>query len=417
MELADDLHSHLALPTAGQLAWQNLEIGMFVHFAPNTWQNEQGDRLTTPLSAINPEKLDVAQWVDVAESMKAGYIIFVAKHVGGFCMWPTATTGYNIANTPWRGGGGDVCGELAGECRRRNMKLGFYISPRDDHFGVAEGGKSRSGNSAHQDLYNTIYTQQLTELATGYGELIEFWFDGSADGELVRPIIDKHQPGIQVFQTSAATIRWIGNEDGLAPYPTWNTVGRNDYEYSPKLKSGPQLGDGRWLPAECDVPIRADWFWSESNEPTLKSLDALMGIYMKSVGHGTNLLLNHTPDKTGLIPIPDARRAAEFGIELGNRFGNPAAKASGTGFVMEAKFSSPTTVRYAVTMEDIAMGERVTGYRIELLSGDVWQTVAEGSAIGHKKIDAIKPKEAIAARWVCTESVAEPHLKSFSLYS
>jgi len=29
----------LAAPTAGQAAWQDLEIGMFVHFAPNTWQD------------------------------------------------------------------------------------------------------------------------------------------------------------------------------------------------------------------------------------------------------------------------------------------------------------------------------------------------------------------------------------------
>ena len=32
-----------ALPTADQIAWQDLEMGMFVHFAPNTWQDVESD--------------------------------------------------------------------------------------------------------------------------------------------------------------------------------------------------------------------------------------------------------------------------------------------------------------------------------------------------------------------------------------
>ena len=54
----------LAIPTDDQLAWQDLEVGMFVHFAPNTWQGVESDDLSTPLSAINPKKLDTDQWAD-----------------------------------------------------------------------------------------------------------------------------------------------------------------------------------------------------------------------------------------------------------------------------------------------------------------------------------------------------------------
>ncbi|MGC2162683.1 MAG: hypothetical protein WA634_12285, partial [Silvibacterium sp.] len=35
------LPMHRALPSSGQIAWQNLEVGMFVHFAPNTWQDKE----------------------------------------------------------------------------------------------------------------------------------------------------------------------------------------------------------------------------------------------------------------------------------------------------------------------------------------------------------------------------------------
>lgn len=409
--------SDLARPTEGQLAWQDLEIGMFIHFAPNTWQEAQGDNLSTGLGAMDPAELDVSQWVDVAESMHARYIVFVAKHVGGFCMWPTSTTEYNIANTPWRGGGGDVCLELSRECARRNMGLGFYLSPRDDHFGVAEAGRSRSANERHQALYDDIYRTQLTELLTQYGPLTEVWFDGSADGDLVGPIVARHQPRAMVFQSKAATIRWIGNEDGLAPYPCWNTVGGSGFEYSGTLESGPWISGGRWLPAECDVPIRADWFWTSKNAHTLKGIDALMDIYYRSVGHGAGLLLNHTPDTTGRIPEGDAAMAVAFGHELAARFGVPiASMSSGRGMVLDLTLGEPSLLNHVVMMEDICFGERVLSYEIDALVDGTWQRLATGTAIGHKHIHRVPTTRVDAVRWRCLDALAEPRIRGLALY-
>jgi len=66
---------------------------MFVHFAPNTWQDKEGDDLSTPLSAIDPD-IDTDNWAECAVNLGARYIVFVAKHQGGFCMWQTQTTKY-----------------------------------------------------------------------------------------------------------------------------------------------------------------------------------------------------------------------------------------------------------------------------------------------------------------------------------
>ncbi len=122
-----------AIPSSDQIAWQDLEIGMFVHFAPNTWQDTEYDNLSTPVSEINPAKLDTDQWAQTAIDLGAKYIVFVAKHVGGFCMWQTETTDYGIRNTPWRGGRGDVLADVSASCRKHGLKLGVYVSPRDDH--------------------------------------------------------------------------------------------------------------------------------------------------------------------------------------------------------------------------------------------------------------------------------------------
>ena len=96
------LQASLPKPSPSQLEWQDAEMGMFLHFAPNTWQDQEYDNLSTPLGAINPTKLDTDQWVRTAKSMGAKYYIFVAKHVGGFCWWQTTTTDYSVKSIPWR---------------------------------------------------------------------------------------------------------------------------------------------------------------------------------------------------------------------------------------------------------------------------------------------------------------------------
>ena len=41
---------------------------------------------------------------------------------------PTATTEHSIRKSPWKGGKGDIVGELAAAMRRAGMKFGVYLS-------------------------------------------------------------------------------------------------------------------------------------------------------------------------------------------------------------------------------------------------------------------------------------------------
>ncbi|HEX7485026.1 MAG TPA: alpha-L-fucosidase [Vicinamibacterales bacterium] len=171
------LPAPLGRPTPQQAAWQDLEVGMFLHFGPQTWQDSEVDLMTTEPSAMNPEKLDTDQWVRVAESMGARILVFVAKHEGGFCWWQTGTTDFGVRNTPWRGGKGDVMADLAASCRTRGMRLGVYLSPQDRKHDVGVGGRAK--DAARQAEYERLFRQQLTEVLTKYGEMTEVWFDGS----------------------------------------------------------------------------------------------------------------------------------------------------------------------------------------------------------------------------------------------
>ncbi len=405
----------LARPTPAQLAWQDLELGMFIHLAPQTWQDSETDRMTVAPSDIDPAQLDTDQWVRVAESMDARFIVFVAKHEGGFCWWQTDTTDFGVRTSPWRGGRGDVLADLSRSCRRRGVRLGVYLSPQDRKHGIGVGGRAKDASG--QAEYERLFRRQLTEVLSRYGAISEVWFDGSLVFD-VGDILQCRAPDAVVFQGPQASIRWVGNEEGTAPYPAWNTVR--------VPKPGAKWGDytaadsdpdgNHWLPIECDARIRATWFWRTDNARTLKSVEQLMEMYYRSVGHGATLLLNLTPDRTGLIPAEDARRAADFGAEIRRRLGSPLAATQGTGEQLVLRLRSPTSVDHLVTMEDLREGERVRSYTIDGLVDGEWRQLASGTAIGHKKIDRIAPTRVSQLRLRVLESVGSARVRRFAVY-
>ncbi len=402
-----------ALPTADQTAWQDLEMGMFIHFGPNTWQNSEYDNLSTPLSAINPN-INTDQWADCAVKLGAKYVVFVAKHVGGFCMWQTHTTNYGIRNTPWKGGKGDVMANLSASCRQRGLKLGFYLSPRDDKFGAGLGGRCKTPQK--QAEYNQMYRKQLTELLTRYGPIVEVWFDGS----IVVPvgdILNRYAPRAMFFQGPEATIRWVGNENGFAPYPTWNSIPKADAKTGVATAIQGSPNGSVWLPIEADVSIlRPDWFWSPTKQKNLLSLEELTDIYYRSVGRGVQMMLNLPPDSNGLMPKETFERAREFGEEIHRRFGHSLAETSGSGRLLVLKLPRPHRADHVILQEDCAFGQRVRAYRLEGFSSGKWVDLGRGISIGHKRIQPVPPAIVQAIRFVAEESVGQPVIRRLAAF-
>lgn len=403
-----------ARPTPQEQGWQDLEFGMFVHFAPNTWQDVESDNLSTPLAAINPVQLNTDQWVTTSQALGARYIVFVAKHQGGFCMWQTQTTDYSIRNTPWKGGKGDVLAEIAASCRKRNMPLGVYVCPRDDHFGAGTGGICKTPEL--QRRYDAMYREQLTEVFSRYGKLVEIWFDGSTVtpvGDLIR----RYQPNAMVFQGPQATIRWVGNEDGFAPYPCWNGIDAADARTGAATALDGNPNGTVWMPNEADVSIRRpDWFWSTTNASKVLTVDQLLSIYYRSIGRGAQLLLNIPADRDGLLPQPDCTVAEAFGREVRRRFRYPLAVTRGTGSSIVLRLDRPTRIDTVVLQEQLSLGERVRAYRIEGQVDGSWQLLAEGSAIGHKRIQPVQARTVSALRLLITHSADEPAIRTFAVF-
>lgn len=411
----------IPLPNKAQLRWQKYGQTMFVCLDPATWQGREYDNHSTSLSRINPSDLNTDQWCEVAKSWGAGLILFVAKHTGGFCWWQTSTSEYGIKSIPWKNGRGDVLKELSQSCKKYGLDLGIYVYPGDDTWGAGIGSGGVTKDPAKQEGYNKVFRQQMTEVLTKYGPVSEVWFDGSCFID-VNDLLEKYASNAVILQGPMANLRWVGNEDGYAPFSNWYTLNSRNLKTgaSTAVQSDP-FGDA-YAPVEIDVPLLKNkghkWFWGPGTDSLILTTDQLMNIYYKSVGRGALLLLNSTPDTSGLIPQSHVKAYANFGNEIKRRFEIPVARTSGTGAILEINFSKPDEINHAILQEDLLFGQRVLAFQIEgMNSENKWQKVYSGTSIGSKKICYFNPVTVKKIRVSCTNTKADPHLSDFAVYN
>ncbi|MCX6226346.1 MAG: alpha-L-fucosidase [Bacteroidia bacterium] len=407
----------IPLPTSAQLRYQQYEQIMFLCLDPCTWQGREYDNHSMPLNRINPVQLNTDQWCEVARSWGARLILFVAKHTGGFCWWNTETSDYGVRNIPWRSGKGDVLADLSESCRKFGLGLGIYVYPGDDNWGAGIGSGGKTGDPAKQEGYNRVFRQQMTEVLTKYGPVQEVWFDGSCIID-VSDILTKYASDAVILQGPMANIRWVGNEDGIAPYPNWYTLKQSDLTtgISTSLHSDPN-GDA-YAPVEMDVPLLKNgghkWFWAPGTDNLLLTTDQLMDLYYRSVGRGGVLLLNSTPDTTGLIPASHVKAYMDFGNEIRRRFGQPVKSIKNGGKELILSFDRPTPVNHVILQEDIAKGQRIRKFVVEGMMGGQWKKIGEGSSVGQKRIMNFEPVSVSGLRFTVIESAGTPRITSFS---
>jgi alpha-L-fucosidase len=68
-------------------------------------------------------------------------------------------------------------------------------------------------------------------------------------------------------------------------------------------------------------------------------------------------------------------------------------------------------------MEWLNDGQKVQKYAIEVMVGNQWKRVAEGQAIGHKKIDVFAAISTQHVRLNLLSTSSEAHIREFQLYN
>ena len=402
------------IPTPLQSAFQDWEFGVFFHFGIRTFYEGHADwdGLPMPTEAFNPTELDCRQWLSAAREAGARYAILVCKHHDGFANWPTKYSDYSVAGTPWKGGRGDVVREFTDACRAEGLKVGLYYSP------AQAGFQDRSARE-----YDDYFVNQITELLSDYGRIDYLWFDACGSGDhkydtkRIVSVIRTLQPEILLFNMWDPDTRWCGNESGLAGLDNRSFVQKLDIAMD--MDDPEVLAQGCYLPSECDCCIRGHtWFYSDSNEHTLKTPEELFALYCASVGNNSNLLLNIGPDRRGLLPESDVSNLLAMGKLVRSRLIDAAIPCEVTAEknTYTARFArteaEERTVCGVILKEDLTEGEKIQSFHVELspaVCNSRMVSVHLGQAVGHKRICLFPPARTGAIRVVL--DAAEPGMK------
>ena len=448
------------VPDANQFRYQKEELAAFCHFGPNTfneieWGEHYGDKAPSEIFKLK-EDFDAETMVKTLKDAGFKKLIVTAKHHDGFCIWDSEYTTYDVKEAGYKdkNGESDILAEISKACTEQNMDMGLYLSPWDIHdpsYGYKdENGKPVDPDSGKDKLdYNEYYNNQLQEILGNKkygnnGHFVEVWMDGAKGSganaqeydfkKWFKTIQDNegiaagYDADCMLFGAEAyTTVRWIGNELGIAGKDTWSKskVDKETNKINSNKQGNATVGfeDGnQWTVPEADARITSGWFWG-TKKNTPKTMEELSDMYFNSVGHNATLLLNVPPNNQGTVDKAILDRVTEFGNNIKATFKTNLAKAEGASVKVSevrggAKEYKPgnmiddndetywatsdgkksgeilidlgkETKFDVVSIEEaIQNGQRINNYKVEYRNGDsgTWTLLEEGKTIGAKRL-------------------------------
>lgn len=295
--------------------WREAKFGLFIHWGlyavpAGMWNGREvpgiGEwimlRAEIPVEEyeqlapqFNPIQFDAANWVALAKRAGMKYIVITSKHHDGFCLFKSNYTDYSIVDaTPF---GRDVLKELADECHKQGMPLGFYYSQTQDWHHPDGDGNDWDFDPAQKafDKYIDDYVKpQVRELLTNYGPVAIIWFDtpkgiSQRQSQSLLELVHSLQPDCLVCGR-------LGN--GLGDYAS----------------TGDNRIPGALTELDWETPATINDTWGfKSNDHNWKSSADLIGKLVDIVSKGGNYLLNVGPTAEGIIPQPSIERLETIG--------------------------------------------------------------------------------------------------------
>ncbi|WP_416888034.1 alpha-L-fucosidase [Mediterraneibacter gnavus] len=446
------------VPDKNQFRYQKEELAAFCHFGPNTfneieWGEHYGNQKPSEIFTLKND-FDAETLVKTLKDAGFKKLIVTAKHHDGFCIWDSEHTEYDVAASGYKDANGqsDILAEISKACTDQNMDMGLYLSPWDIHdesYGYYdENHKPTDKEHDHLD-YNEYYDNQLKEILGNEkygnkGHFVEVWMDGAKGNGANAQEYDfkrwfntiQENEGIKagydadcmLFGAEAyTTVRWIGNELGIAGKDTWSksTVDKEKNTINSNKQGNATVGfeDGnQWTVPEADARITSGWFWG-TKKNTPKTMDELSDMYFNSVGHNATLLLNIPPNNQGTVDKAILDRVTEFGNNIKETFKTNLAKAEGASVKVSEVRGNDETFKPGNMIDDndetywttsdgnksgeilvdlgekknfdvvsieeaIQNGQRINKYKVEYREGDSgeWTLLEEGQTIGAKRL-------------------------------
>ena len=286
----------------------NARFGMFIHWGLYSMLGRDAGALK--FDAIPPREYesladrfapapDCAQrWAALAKSAGAKYVVFVAKHHDGFCLFDSQLTGYTSRK---HGAMRDYVREVVEAVRAEGLRIGLYYSLPDLHFPAYMA--VASGSVSQQKPLQDFLHGHVRELLTNYGKIDVLWYDGPAfagpmfeGGYLPPDIMDARgmnalarrlQPEIIINDRSMLPEDYSTPENVCRPAP----YGRN------------------W---EMCICINDLWGY-HPHDYNYKTVNQLIFLLVNCATQGGNLLLNIGPRGDGSVPEEQVERLQAIG--------------------------------------------------------------------------------------------------------
>ncbi|WP_127473933.1 alpha-L-fucosidase [Microbacterium sulfonylureivorans] len=314
---------------------QGVEIGWPVVGSPAIPGGTEDERTMTPAqyhssaATFDPQLWDAGAVARLARRAGAQYVVFTARHTGGYSMFHTEHSDFSIEHSPY---GADITRQLVEALRAEGIRVGLYYSLADwhhpDYPAFQEGDTYRHVDypraTPEQWMRYLAYLRgQITELLTDYGQIDLLWFDGEWErtedewqaGEL-RALISRLQPDTIV--------------NGRLP-------GHGDYE-TPEQGLPAVPPNGPW---EMCLTIGETWAYrpTDTNNKSARSLVAYLA---ETVALGGNMLLNIAPKGDGSLQEVQVDRLEAIGAWMDS---HERAVIGASPAPPEVRFYGPATQR------------------------------------------------------------------------
>lgn len=332
-ELWGEQQGRLSANSVKASYFKQSKFAMFVHWglyaqAGGSWKGKTFHGITEWLMAnakipaaeyaelaeeFDPSEFDAADFVSVAKNAGMKYIVITAKHHEGFAMFRSADP-FNIYDaSPFHR---DPMAEIAEECRKQGLGLGFYYSQFQDWQAYNRWDESLK-DADFEVYFRKKCLPQIKELLTNYGKIALIWFDtpGAMTAAQSQEIVDM----VKKYQPDALVNSRIGN--GVGDY-----VSKNDNEVPSERIPG------LW---ECIRTSNNSWGYSDIDSNFCSAKEILSDL-VRVVARGGTYMINVGPDRKGNIPAACRHALLEAGKWL---------KKYGEKVIYDAEPSPWTSVR------------------------------------------------------------------------
>lgn len=300
-----------------QAQFSDLKFGMFIHYNMATYQNVEWVVGYPSPADFNPgvETIDTDGWADAAKAAGVKYAVLTTKHVGGFCLWDSKYTTYDVMNPdcPYKK---DIVAQFVRSFTDRGIKVGLYYGWRHPGFGDPNKHKvlpPECDPATHSlEEQNAFQMKQIAELVEKYPQAFYIWND-SLD--------------VRVMSSEDAKKFFRGLGPNIIASSNWWNWGRKGQMYLDvavkELRAFPE-GPSTQTRETC-YTMAGSWFWNtklktaaEMKEPinpqwVQARARSWLDLMATTNARHSNFLLNISPDIHGCILPDQAAVLAEMG--------------------------------------------------------------------------------------------------------